>query len=506
MQHLDPSTCTRSRAARLAWAGIFLLACMLGSLACASVVRPVVGFQSPVINTISYPIGSAFGMNHVGGTEAARASAEGVQLERGDIYWSSVEQVYGVYNFAGFETFIQQLEAQHIQPLVTMDYGNNVLYGSNFSDYVSPLQVPHWLAYINASVYHFRNYSIDWEMWNEPNLSWTGPEDQFFSLMNLTANFIHDHYPNQTIIAPGISGTDTGYLDRMIQYFGETSFNMLFHAIAIHPYFRTAEEVLPRLQSVRQLAIDDHYSGQIWITEYGYSVNTDYSDQYQLQADMLLKVYAQALSMNISKACWYCYDEQGLGIEQYNDLAGAWQLRPSGKTFALLSSTLTNGSYYPRALAYSIAPTIDPDLLWCFSYLTNRHTWLLALWTQANSITITLDFGALSGTKDVPGGLLQQLDYGNNFSYDLPVQKMTDNHVQYSCSLSLEPIILEVNLNAFTTLLGLNPATPVDNLPAISASITYTTGYLAFIVGIPAVIIAGITTIIVKMLKQRKNP
>ena len=445
-------------------------------------------------------------MNHVGGGEAARANAEGVQIQRGDIYWSSVEQVYGVYDFAGFEVFIQQLEAQHIAPLIIFDYGNNVLYGEQYAGYVSPSQVPHWLEYVNASVHYFRNYSIYWEMWNEPNLSWTGPEAEFFSLMNVTASFIHDHYPEQTIIAPGISGTDTSYLDRMIQYFGEENFDALFYAMSIHPYFRTAEEVLPRLQAVRQLAIDDHYNGQIWITEMGYSVNTEYPYQYQLQADMLLKVFTQALSMNITKACWYCYTEAGFGVVQYNGFTHEWQQRPSGRTFELLSSSLTNGSYYPRALVYSISPIIEPDLLWCFSYLTNRRTWLLILWTQANSITISLDFGANPGNIEVGNGVLQQLEYGQEFSYGIAVRKSPWGRLQYSCALSLAPVVFEVDLTVYATLLGLDPATPVDDLPAIGASIDYATGYIAFLVGIPAIIIVGIASIVVKMRKQGRHP
>ena len=42
--------------------------------------------------------------------------------------------------------------------------------------------------------------------------------------MNRTANFIRDNYPNQIMISPGISGTDTAYLERMITYFGAGKF------------------------------------------------------------------------------------------------------------------------------------------------------------------------------------------------------------------------------------------------------------------------------------------
>ena len=279
-------------------------------------LTPSLAFPSSLSNTISYPIGNAFGMDHVGTDEAARAAQNGIHIARGDIYWNGAEQSLGVINVSNIQPYIQAIENESISPDITLDYGNTNLYGPNYAGYVAPSQIPEWLNYVNATIYAFQNESVYWEMWNEPNLSWTGPEEEFFSLMNRTANFIRDNYPNQIMISPGISGTDTAYLERMITYFGAVNFNNLFAAISFHPYTTNAEELLPRLQEMEQIVQQENYTGQLWITEFGVSIDSSIPGQLHYQLNQLLKLYAQALSMNMSRVEWYCYDESGFGVRR----------------------------------------------------------------------------------------------------------------------------------------------------------------------------------------------
>jgi hypothetical protein len=65
--------------------------------------------------------------------------------------------------------------------------------------------------------------------------------------------------------------------------------------------------------------------------------------------------------------------------------------------------------------------------------------------------------------------------------------------------------VLEVNLKAYATFLGLNASTPVGSLPAIGASITYTPGCNGFLVTIPAIIVAGLVVIVAGARKQRQG-
>ena len=89
-------------------------------------------------------------------------------------------------------------------------------------------------------------------MWNEPNAdpSWMvnqSREDEFFNLMNITANFIYDHYPNQKMISPGTSEAAPDFDDQMIKYFGVANFNCLFMAISFHPVYSGSRLSSPRI-------------------------------------------------------------------------------------------------------------------------------------------------------------------------------------------------------------------------------------------------------------------
>ena len=141
----------------------------------------------------------------------------------------------------------------------------------------------------------------------------------------------------------------------MIKYFGVANFNRLFMAISFHPYTLEADYLLPNLQAMQQLVKQDNYTGQLWITEIGYPVVSPTPDQLSVQADQLLKYYAQALSMNISRVEWYDDNDGDYGIEQRNSTTQQYQLRPSGIAYPLLSHLLPGGAFYPKAASYSVA-------------------------------------------------------------------------------------------------------------------------------------------------------
>ncbi len=72
---------------------------------------------SPLSNTISYPIGNAFGMDHVGTDEAARAAQNGIHIARGDTYWNGAEQSLGVVNVSNIQPYIQAIENESISQI-----------------------------------------------------------------------------------------------------------------------------------------------------------------------------------------------------------------------------------------------------------------------------------------------------------------------------------------------------------------------------------------------------
>ncbi len=150
------------------------------------------------------------------------ANQAGIQIDRFDFYWEGVQYINSsVFDYTGLLEFVQNLTANHIAPLGILDYGNKYLLGSGDDQYIPPDNISIWLNYVNETVDLFQNYGVYWEIWNEPNLSWTGPMNDFFYLLNRTACFIHEYYPDQKVISPGISGSWPSYLTAMINTLGQ---------------------------------------------------------------------------------------------------------------------------------------------------------------------------------------------------------------------------------------------------------------------------------------------
>ena len=381
-------------------------------------IRTAAGFTSSIDNAVSIPVGTPFGMNHVGSEDqAVFANQAGIQIDRFDFYWEGVQYINSsVFDYTGLLEFVQNLTANHIAPLGILDYGNKYLLGSGDDQYIPPDNISIWLNYVNETVDLFQNYGVYWEIWNEPNLSWTGPMNDFFYLLNRTACFIHEYYPDQKVISPGISGSWPSYLTAMIQYIGATNFEAWFYGMAFHPYCTNAEEITPAIQGVQQVANQFHFTGQLWITEFGYGTSGTPTDLLY-QADQIVKYYSQALSLNVSHICWYAWGggapgggDWGFGIIQTNMTTYQNYLRPAGIAYQYLSNSLTNGSYDPSALSIQINPTIDHRFLWVYPFLTNCGSLLLTMWTTTNNIAFTLNFGKVS-LQNSPFPIISQQDY-----------------------------------------------------------------------------------------------
>ncbi len=339
-------------------------------------------------------------------TDAADMAAAGMELNRADFTWSSIEQVLGVYDFTWYDTLYSNLAGVGVDILALLDYGNAALFGPfEALRIVTTEQINAWLAFVDATVRHFPGIR-NWEIWNEPNLDcfWNGTDDQFFKLLNATAALIHSIDPTLMLVSAGISGYDPDYLDRMISYIGDDHFSEWFGALGFHPYSGSdAEVVATSIQAVQAVCSQHHFYGEVWITEWGYSTtrNPAYIAQdFILQGSLLCKVYALSLARNISQVMWYSFKEDGFGT-QYNQSAGyntpgstgGNVMNAAGHAFATLSSLLTNSTYLPAAITLE-ASFVPSSQLWAYAFLTARGHLVLIAWNSLGPYT--LSFSSLS--------------------------------------------------------------------------------------------------------------
>ena len=117
--------------------------------------------------------------------------AAGISFVRTDLFWNQVETTAGVYNFStngscDYDAWSQACAARGLRMVYTLDY-NNPIYGSD------PSSLAWRQAYANyaaAAVNHFKGDGNIYQVWQEPDGSWSWPNgvpsaSQYMAMANL---------------------------------------------------------------------------------------------------------------------------------------------------------------------------------------------------------------------------------------------------------------------------------------------------------------------------------
>ena len=282
---------------KLRWTLCFFLGIFIIPWCCLNT-----GQAYDVDKTGAIQIGDAFGVVHGAGTPQSEVQFmvhQGIQITRNDFTWTGVEREAGNYSFIYYDWFVHNLSLAGIDILAVLDYGNEFLFGDDFKVYISPIQIPAWLEFVNRTVTRYQNYVYCWEIWNEPQLDcfWMGTDQEYFTLLETTAELIYDINNSLKISTPGISGHDPEYFESMINAIGETDFNRLFDVMSFHPYSGSTNDVIEeKCRQVHAVADAHGFTGELWVSEVGYDTTT----AWRYQAEQLVKTYAQTLSKWVS--------------------------------------------------------------------------------------------------------------------------------------------------------------------------------------------------------------
>jgi len=90
--------------------------------------------------------------------------AAGFRLVRRGFHWETVEPSKGVYDFAGYDAFLDEARKRGLRVLGCIAFGNK-LYG--------PVREPAgraaYAAFAAALARRYKDHAVLWELWNEPN-------------------------------------------------------------------------------------------------------------------------------------------------------------------------------------------------------------------------------------------------------------------------------------------------------------------------------------------------
>ena len=249
----------------------------------------------------------------------------GIKHIRDEMPWANLETTKNVYEFihgdVNYDAYMKKLEANKIDVLMIMAFGNPRLYdnrdNSNFS---TPYTDNGRLGYANYGKAILNNYAfqiIGLDVWNEYNGGFctspaTNDRPAYYTAMLKNVNdVVHPTFSGIPLVGTACVGVPKGYLHDI---FIKPGAHAAMDKVSIHPYsyLKSSESELNWLKK-EILTTNGGTNKPIWATEFG-NIWDFQTDRYKVA------------SYNIAKALYMCT----AGVEKmfvylfrdYNEFAG----------------------------------------------------------------------------------------------------------------------------------------------------------------------------------------
>src|SRR4051794_39034876 len=157
-----------------------------------------------------------------------------------------------------------------------------------------------------------------WQIWNEPNIwPWwgSGPDPAAYTrLARVVGTGIHRCDPEAEIVAAGLpNGNAAGMqADPYAKGMYDAGAADVFDTIALHPYGRTARDVIAQVESLRAVVSAAGDTAPIWVTEFGWgtggpaTILTVSADrQADLAAATVGELHARRASLGVRGVVYY---------------------------------------------------------------------------------------------------------------------------------------------------------------------------------------------------------
>lgn len=242
------------------------------------------------------------------------------------VVWPYVEQTKGQYDWARLDQYVDAANAHGITLMYSSEYvppwaaadtstcSPEPYFGPYCSSTVTNLQ--DWDDFVTALVTRYKGRIQVYELWNEPQESFTGTMDQLVVLCQHEHDVIRSIDPAAVILSPSMVSEGHVYLD---SYFA-TGGTLDIDAVAMHAYPDPTNDVAESItQSVSSTikAVMTKYglsAKPIWNTEtsWGQKSAGDITDP-DLQAAFIARAYLLDWSVGISRFYWYAWDSPTIG-------------------------------------------------------------------------------------------------------------------------------------------------------------------------------------------------
>jgi hypothetical protein len=183
-------------------------------------------------------------------------------------YWSSIEREKDLFNFSGYDKYVNEAKRQGKKIIGVLGYAANYLSPNGKSGYyISKKNMPLFLRYVEETVRRYKGQVDVWCVWNEPNIKfWMGSDSEYFELSKLTTEVIRKTDPDAYIIGGAFCRTPVILIKKM-QKAGAVK---VLDALAFHPYDINPSGSMRLYDLFTKTLSEINYSGPVWVTEVGY--------------------------------------------------------------------------------------------------------------------------------------------------------------------------------------------------------------------------------------------
>lgn len=208
--------------------------------------------------------------------------------------------------------------------------------------------------YVYEVVNRYKGTFKIWEIWNEPNIPsfWKAPNAGDYTLL-LKAAYAAAKKADPTciVITGGTSTVDLGWIRKVLYTNGGWDY---CDAVAIHPYSMggspASQGLSELIRMTRAAATKNGVSKPVWITEVGYTTNTEPENELR-QAEYIDQEYVLALTANVRKVFWFTLGDWS---ERWGIIAGNKNVPDWGFT----STKRPKPAYYAvKHLTQALSPT-----------------------------------------------------------------------------------------------------------------------------------------------------
>lgn len=198
--------------------------------------------------------------------------AKRIRLQGG---WAKCEKIKGLYDFTWLDEIVADAISRGIKPWLQTSYGNPIYEGGGDSALAggiptSPEALAAWDKWVTALVGRYKDRVLEWEIWNEPDISKKFTAQEFAEFHVRTANIIKRVQPEARIIALGLAGpSKIEYVKSILDNLKSKGKLDYFDAVSFHGYTPVPETSYEAVGHLRALLNTYNPEIELWQGENG---------------------------------------------------------------------------------------------------------------------------------------------------------------------------------------------------------------------------------------------